>query len=197
MLGLFSVSNDVSFAGEDQGGIGTFVKGRLMMIEPAAGTPSPDWQLNGKRMDSTVYKFPATLVADLNPEMNEEKSAITFALDELVCIRDLLVQKVELGRAWEYFPLVPNSSTPLPLHTSLVHNVSTRSEQLAALSSSGDVICTLCEAKMGKKALRNHIGWHILDDKVRASHSVLLLSNQGFRMLRVGLSTERKFSIEE
>ena len=74
-------------------------------------------------MDSTVYNFPATLVADLNPDMNEEKSAFAFELDELVGIRDFLVQKVELGRAWNELPLVPNSSTPLPLHTSLVHNV--------------------------------------------------------------------------
>ena len=123
MLGLFSVSNDVSVAGEDQAGIRTFVKGRLVMMEPTAGTPSPEWQWNGKRMDSTVYKFPATLVAGFNPEMNEEKSSFTFALDELVCIRDILVQKVELGRAWEELLLVPNSSTPLPLHTFLVHNV--------------------------------------------------------------------------
>ena len=47
MLGLFSVSNDVSVAGEDQAGIRTFVKGRLVMMEPTAGTPSPDWQWNG------------------------------------------------------------------------------------------------------------------------------------------------------
>lgn len=68
-------------------------------------------------------------------------------------IRDVLASKTDVARPRGELPLVQDSSTLLSLHSVLVHDVSTESEQHVVLPGSGNAMCNICCVEMGEKDL--------------------------------------------
>ena len=105
-------------------------------------------------------------------EKSVDRTSFRFELADLTAVKDILVDEVDALSAWRHLPAQKTSggvdANPLPLHEDLFH---VQAGALGVAPSAGlrseKICCKLCTREVQRSKMRQHVGGHILKDKVR------------------------------
>ena len=163
---------------------GQVVKGQLMRMRLVGGDGDGstfEWE-DRKLHTATTYSCSLALVEELDPTLEMGKQTYVFSMDELITTQHVLQAEVERVQGWAAVPDVRppprNQVTPLPLHDNLTcmagGALGAEEVPAASVDVGGKVECPLCFSEVSAKLLLQHMGGHILQDKVRRSQASAL-----------------------
>lgn len=150
---------------------GQVVKGHLMKLLVGGNGTLFEWEAR-KLCTEITYICPLKFVIELDPDMSVDKMTYVFSMEELFSTQEVLVETVGLVEGFNETPVmrtVPHTVDSLPLHADLTYTsgVAPTPEEVPASSTAGTVECPACKMAMVVRELRQHVGGHIQETKVR------------------------------
>ena len=117
----------------------------------------------------TVLREGPMVQEQVEIEKSVDRTSFRFELADLTAVKGILVDEVDALSAWRHLPAQKTSgvdANPLPLHEDLVQAGALGVAPSAGLRSE-KICCKLCTREVQRSKMRQHVGGHILKDKVR------------------------------